>query len=138
MVVTMVPSRYHNSSSEFRISGRYAYDGHRQRKWTLEERSTDDGNTTGVYEILELHEERKAYVTERSTGKCTIYNLSHPFRHHDISNNATFVGYETYGVRAGGDFWMSSSISALPISPIARSFPDTVDVLCRFTLISTN
>ncbi|EDQ88746.1 uncharacterized protein MONBRDRAFT_37346 [Monosiga brevicollis MX1] len=67
------------------------------RKWMLDEESAGDSSDNEYYEILELYHERKAYVTNRHTRRCTVYRIEHPFYHHDISPNATFTGYETLG-----------------------------------------
>jgi len=89
--------RYHNHTSEFRIAGKYAYDGVNERKWMRDEVRTGDDPQQEYFEILEIHQEKKAYVTDLRTKDCKIYTITEPFHRHDIHDGARFEGYEIYG-----------------------------------------
>eukprot|EP00730_Choanoeca_flexa_P014710 TRINITY_DN6532_c0_g1_i1.p1 TRINITY_DN6532_c0_g1~~TRINITY_DN6532_c0_g1_i1.p1 ORF type:complete len:215 (+),score=40.10 TRINITY_DN6532_c0_g1_i1:99-647(+) len=87
---------YHNRSSEYRSYGRYAYDGVEQRKWIFEDVAYNSP-AFQRFEILELYKEKLAYVTNITSGECTIFDIEHPFHPHDIEKDAKFTGYENLG-----------------------------------------
>jgi len=87
---------YHNHTSEYRIYGRYSYDGIGQRKRIIEYASFGDQAGERL-DIIELYNIKKAYVTNIDTKECTIYDIEHPFGSHDIPASAIFQGYEIIG-----------------------------------------
>eukprot|EP00054_Salpingoeca_dolichothecata_P031421 m.263452 g.263452 ORF g.263452 m.263452 type:complete len:180 (+) comp26943_c0_seq1:1-540(+) len=96
-MVAFDPNRrqWHNRTSAYRVYARYSYDGDNQRKHTYEEAIFD--GTDNRFEVLELALEKKIYVTDIKNRNCSVYNMEHPFRRHDIPTNAVFAGYELIG-----------------------------------------
>eukprot|EP00350_Pseudokeronopsis_sp_OXSARD2_P004482 CAMPEP_0170549502 /NCGR_PEP_ID=MMETSP0211-20121228/7652_1 /TAXON_ID=311385 /ORGANISM="Pseudokeronopsis sp., Strain OXSARD2" /LENGTH=193 /DNA_ID=CAMNT_0010855551 /DNA_START=10 /DNA_END=591 /DNA_ORIENTATION=- len=87
---------YHNHTSAYRTRARYTYDGLGLRKRRVEE--FQSGGADNYYDIIELFNEKKAYVTDLKSKVCTIYEISAAdFHPHDIPSDAQFTGNEIIG-----------------------------------------
>lgn len=97
-VISFDPNQrsYHNRTSAFRAHARLSYDGQYKRRRIFEEYVTGT-SPEQRFDILELYQVKKAYVTNLGTRKCTIHDITFDWHPLDIPTNATFEGFETLG-----------------------------------------
>ncbi|XP_078001311.1 mammalian ependymin-related protein 1-like [Glandiceps talaboti] len=75
-------------AKEFETRARIAYDAHNERFHSYEE--VFIGEKKDHFASLFLHKERKEYRLNLATKKCETHELTRPFRHIGIPENATF------------------------------------------------
>lgn len=77
------------------------YDSTIRAKRTIEIASVNDTNPE-LLDILELYDERVAYVVNVKDRTCQTVKLDIPFISHDIPRAAQFMAYESIGVAGAG------------------------------------